>query len=268
MEYIDKIIELAGNVNSIWTFLTFVIISLIISFSGIGIIIYKKKPEFYKNVYEIIFKKTKFRDEFLESQNRTNEIICKLNTKIDKLEIKVSEENKEIKANLNLIKSDVTDIKTETDKIKSNNKIPFRINEFTSLVNNFYSEFIEDKYLNDEFVSVLSRGKNKAIKFFSECMELRLERIQIDNFELLLKDTYRDLRKKMNLAKLGVGVDFNEYIKKAIILPEINEAKRKFEIHQESGKVNGKLYDEFSKIMLKFIEAITIKITEYYKSIQ
>ena len=188
----------------------------------------KKYPNVFKKLFEAVFKRQKFRHDFLlELSNLKTEIT----KRIDKLETKV--DNNAPNANL------------------SSNK-----NKITNRLYNIVQEFIDNHQIkNDELKKLLLNCAKFGSNVFKEALDIGLDNININMFRTMTAVSFSEIRGFISTTKLEVSQDFKKEIKNEIIYPEVEIFIEIFKFDQRQFE-NGELIDKLifnSEILVKNI---------------
>ena len=274
MENLEFLKEFAQSVTSIWSFLTF--LTLVILF--VFIFLYKKdKNIFNKIIDKLPGKKSnvKLDDickniELLKNSNDLRDKAEKNRREIIMKEIKKINENNNLNYEKNKEQHKILFLKIE--KLDSNTKINFYINNHNKLINTCFDDFcLKNQGISKNLIDIFQQGIDKNKLFFFDMILIGLENISMPVMTEKLKSMFRTLRNSPLYTTLGLEKkdlkDFKIYIKEKITKPLIDELVDELRAQKASGKVNGELILEFSKMNLALINGMLINVKNYFEKI-
>ena len=176
----NQILEFAGNVTNIWTFLTFLVIVLVAG----AIYLYRKDNQFYTK----IFSNKKVNDKILTSLKELKDESSETRKEVQELKEnfeKLSSEQNLVKKNLTEIKSDILYIKQDLSSVNYSNELVTEIFNAKTFINN---EISDAKKTHGVFNENINLVLNKFEGDFNILIENILV-LKISNFtEFTLKE--------------------------------------------------------------------------------
>jgi archaellum component FlaC len=203
---IDKILEFAGNVTNIWTFLTFFVIVLV---AGI-IFLYKKDKDFLSKIFgskqtEVNEKIVNHLVDLKKDISKQNKEIAEIRKDIDSLK----EENKEVKKNISDIKNDVYTIQKDLNSIKNTDEQVIEIFNTKVYINKLIAELKTTAGVHDELINdVLNKFEGDFNVFIENVLVIKISNFteytikeQLDRFFGIDKFEI-EIEKKQQLYKI------------------------------------------------------------------
>jgi Sec-independent protein translocase protein TatA len=261
MEGLDKIFDYVLKVDNIYTFLSLLVVCIIF----LIIFVIKKYPSGMKYIYETIFRKSKFRTEFLESIKSLEIKVVENNSKTDEIVKQLIISDKENKEEIKSLKEIVSFLSEKMDTFIIFFKKEDHKKEIETEINNIIYNYLDDKQIkHSELRGLLIKISECSINLFQRMLHLGLESVNIDTIKDVISIEFKDLKTAFSVVKLGVDSNFNETIKNNILAPEIECYSKQFNIFIESGQKNGILFANFKKINLKFVKNTIIQVHQLF----
>ena len=239
-EYFDVIIELAKGVNSVWTFLTFFILVLIIG----TIVLYKKNKQIFNKIVDRL------------TGDKSNKQLI------------------EISNSVAILAKEMTTLKTEVVKMKTAIDKGSWERVHNKKITKYYDDFCskdENTNIDKKLLDIFKEGIRDNKEFFAEMISLDLEQIDTDNMFSALKRVFRTLRASNLYDKLELTdeqlLKFKNHIKLNITTPLIKRLTDDLRTLQLTKVVNGELILAFSKLNMTLIISMLKQTGNYYENL-